>query len=164
MRIQEETLELYQIYRDMIYRICMIHLKNPQDACDATQETFLRLMQSDKEFENKEHAKAWLILVAGNCCKNMLKSFWRRNRSSEEKLDIIRDSAYEKGLPDNEVLEAIMNLPEKYKDLIYLHYYEGYSVEEIAALMKKNPSTLRSRLGRAREILKKYLEEGESYE
>lgn len=154
MRAQEEILRLYEEYADMVFRICFIHLKNRQDSYDATQETFLKLMQNNKPFESSEHAKAWLIKVAGNICKNMLTSFWNKNRTGDDVLLLISQGETNESTNQNEVMEAILNLPEKYKDLVYLHYYEGYSIEEIAKMMGKNPSTLRSRLSRAKSLLK----------
>ncbi|RKI41962.1 RNA polymerase sigma factor [bacterium D16-51] len=159
MRAQEETLQMYQTYGEMVFRICLIHLKNQQDAYDAVQETFLKLMQSEKIFESENHAKAWLITVAGNICKNMLKSFWHKNRVSNDALLLPADDNAEKSEEFSDVMEAVFNLPEKYKDLVYLHYYEGYSIEEIAGIIGKKPSTLRSRLSKAKALLKKYLQE-----
>ena len=155
MRAQEETLRYYELYGDMFFRICFLRLKNRQDAYDAVQETFIRLIQSEKRFENEEHAKAWLFAVAGNICKNMQKEFWNKNRVNDDVFFLL--SGEEEDMENSEVLEAVLALPEKYKELVYLHYYEGYSVEEIARFLGKNASTLRSRLSKAKELLRKKL-------
>ena len=157
MRAQEETLKLYDLYGEMVFRICFIHLKNQQDAYDATQETFLKLLQDDKSFHNDEHAKAWLITVSSNICKNMLKSFWYKNRAGSDALLLLSQEETAVNAEHNEVLEAVLRLPQKYKDLVYLHYYEGYSIEEIAKMMGKKSSTLRSRLSKAKRLLRDYL-------
>lgn len=157
MRAQGETLKLYEAYGDMVFRVCMMHLKNQQDAYDATQETFLKLMQSDKLFDSDEHAKAWLITVSSNICKNMLKMFWNKNRVGDDVLLMVSKGDDGENTGNREVMEAILNLPEKYKDLVYLHYYEGYSIEEIAGILGKKSSTLRSRLSKAKALLRDYL-------
>lgn len=157
MRAQEETLKLYDLYSEMVFRICFIHLKNRQDAYDAMQETFLKLIQNDKSFDSEEHAKAWLITVSSNVCKNMLKSFWHKNRADDDALLLLSQEDTAEEADHSEVLEAVLCLPQKYKDLVYLHYYEGYSIEEIAKMTEKKASTLRSRLSRAKALLKDYL-------
>lgn len=159
MRAQEETIKLYEAYGETVFRICMIHLKNQQDAYDATQETFLKLMQSDTVFDSDEHAKAWLITVASNTCKNILKSFWNKKRVDDDVLLLVSQEESRECSGQGEVIEAVFRLPEKYKDLVYLHYYEGYSVEEIAKMMEKKSSTLRSRLSKAKMLLKQYLDD-----
>lgn len=159
MRAQEETIKLYEAYGETVFRICMIHLKNQQDAYDATQETFLKLVQSDTVFDSDEHAKAWLITVASNTCKNILKSFWNKKRVDDDVLLLVSQEESQEWGGQGEVLEAVFRLPEKYKDLVYLHYYEGYSIEEIAKIMGKKSSTLRSRLSKAKVLLKQYLDE-----
>lgn len=159
MRAQEETIKLYEAYGETVFRICMIHLKNQQDAYDTTQETFLKLMQSDTVFDSDEHAKAWLITVASNTCKNILKSFWNKKRVDDDVLLLVSQKESREWDGQDEVIEAVFRLPEKYKDLVYLHYYEGYSVEEIAKIMGKKSSTLRSRLSKAKILLKQYLDE-----
>lgn len=157
MRAQEETLKLYDLYGEMVFRICFIHLKNQQDAYDATQETFLKLLQDDKSFHSEEHAKAWLITVSSNVCKNMLKSFWHKNRTGSDALLLLSQKGSDENAEHSEVLDAVLHLPQKYKDLVYLHYYEGYSIEEIAKMTGKKSSTLRSRLSKAKRLLRDYL-------
>ena len=141
---KEQMEEIYRRNCDMVYRVCLLQLKHEQDALDAVSETFVRLFQKKPDFADTEHEKAWLIRTAINYCKDVQKSFWKRKRN-------VYDAAAE------QMLQAIWRLPSAHAELLYLHYYEGYSIEEIAAIMHKNASTLRSRLSRAKELLRKEL-------
>jgi len=154
--------KIYEKYCSMVYRICFMYLKNEYEAYDATHETFLKMMKKNTSFIDEEHEKAWLIVTASNCSKDMLRSFWRRHRAN---LECVPEEGYEQKEFDNNetILKAVLNLPNKYKDLVYLHYYEEYSIEEIAAMLHKNSSTMRSRLSKAKKILKEVLKE-EQYE
>ena len=154
--------KIYEKYCPMVYRICFMYLKNEHEAYDTTHDTFLKMIQKNLYFTDVEHEKAWLIVTASNCCKDVLKSFWRKHKID---LDCVPEGCYEqKEFSNNDtVLNAVLNLPYKYKALVYLHYYEEYSVEEIAGILHKNPSTMRSRLGKAKKILKDVLKE-EEYE
>lgn len=159
VRTKEQMEEIYNRQCDIVYRICFLYLKNEQDTLDAVQETFLRLFQKNVVFQDQEHEKAWLIRTAINYCKDIQKSFWKRNRNIydetvEQKLQYTQISE-----DQNWILQAVLHLPPKYIDVVYLHYYEGYSVEEIARFLHKNASTMRSRLSRAKELLRKELEE-----
>lgn len=162
-RTQEETLALYKAYCDMVYRICFIYLKNQQDAKDAVQETFLRLIRHPKKFENEAHAKSWLIVTASNYCKDILKSSWYRKQVHDDSF-LLSEFTSDNDIPSNQelldgVLYAVMRLPDQYKTIIYLYYYEGYSLGEIANILHVNPSTLRSRFSKARDILRESLKE-----
>lgn len=129
------------------------------DLEDAVQDTFVKLIKAGKQFESLEHEKAWLIVTATNTCKNYLKSKWKRDVDLND--DIISRSGIEDlyaDLDNNTVIQSVMALPPKYKTIIYLYYYEGYKTNEIARILKKNPSTVRSMLSRARGILKKEME------
>lgn len=142
--------EIYERNVDTVYRICYSYLKNKSDAEDIVQETFIRLLRKEVKFENYKHEKAWLIVTASNLCKNSLKS-WKN------KIDNIED--YNLANPNekndiDETLHIVLNLPNKYKITIYLYYYEGYSSIEIAKIIGKKESTVRSQLKRGREILK----------
>lgn len=156
-RTQQEILELYEKYYEMVWRICLVRFGNSHDAYDAAQETFVRLMSYTKSFHSGEHEKAWLIRTAVNYCKDVMKS-------SRWKQEICLDAGKppEAGVVSNEyseVYEAMMELPEKYRIILYLYYYEGYSLKEIAGMMKTNASTLRSRFAKAKELMKEYLED-----
>lgn len=156
-RTQEEILNLYDKYYDMVWRICLMQLGNMQDAYDGTQETFIRLMNCSKVFQDEEHAKAWLIRTAANYCKDILKSSWRKKQICADWTEVMEGAL----VPDayNEVFEAMMELPKKYRIIIYLHYYEGYSLKEVADIIKVNASTVRSRLAKAKSLMRGYLEE-----
>lgn len=161
MRTQQEILELYEKYYEMVWRICLVRFGNSHDAYDAAQETFIRLMNYGKSFHDEEHEKAWLIRTAVNYCKDVLKSSRRKNEICLEAGEPIEAEAVAGEYTD--VYEAMMDLPEKYRVVLYLYYYEGYSLKEIAELLKTNASTLRSRFAKAKELMKAYLEEEGSY-
>ncbi len=163
VRTRTEILKLYKTHYDMVYRISFLYLKNQQDAYDAVQETFLRLIRYPKEFENEEHAKSWLIVTATNYCKDVLKSFWYRKKVSKEALTL-SEIPHNSDTPSNqeqldEILYAVMALPDQYKTIIYLYYYEGYQLGEIADILHKNPSTLRSQFTKAKRLLQDALKE-----
>ncbi len=131
--------EVYQSFLPLIYRIAFTYLKNPSDSEDAAQETFLRLLRQNKSFQSREHCKAWLIVTAGNVCKDIL----RRKRCSEIPLDSCAE------LPaaapaERELIDAVLDLPERYRMAVLLFYYEGYSVKETADLLKQQPETVKT--------------------
>ena len=138
----------------------MIHLKNYADTEDIFQTVFLKYVLSSVSFENEEHEKAWFIRVTINACKDLLKSFFRSRTVS---LDEIAEQSSEMPKDDREVLEAVLALPDKYRDVVYLHYYEGYTAPEIGTILHKNPNTVYTRLTRARDELRKMLG-GEDFE
>lgn len=140
-------------YADMVLRIAYQNLKNKADAEDITQEVFVRLVQANA-FENEEHIKAWLVRVAINLCKDFRKTAWFRKRTSLT-TDWLPFSEEQQGL-----LEELWQLPSKDRNIIYLYYYEGYSVPEIARILHKNENTLSSQLSRAKSKLKYLLMEG----
>jgi RNA polymerase sigma-70 factor (ECF subfamily) len=130
-------------------------MKNKADTEDMTQNTFLRMISSGAVFETEEHERAWLIRAAINLCKNSLKSFRNRTVAFDEAVD----SELSQYIPDpDETLKKVMALPPRQKAALYLHYYEGYSCEEIAGFMNKPASTVRGWLHRGRNSLKKEIE------
>lgn len=145
-------------YSDMVRRICFMYLRNREDVEDVFQEVFLKLLQTDTVFESEEHRKAWLCRVTINKCKDLCKSFWRRNTVSIDDKEI----PFEDGA-ESEVMHAVLALPKKYKDVIYLFYYENYSAKEIAKLLNQKENTVYSNLHRARNLLKHKLG-GSDYE
>ena len=153
MRSEQEANRAIELYADTVRRICMLHLKNHADTEDIFQTVFLKYLLSSKEFETPEHEKAWFIRVTVNACRDLLKSFFRSHTvSMEEQLD-------QPSLPqqDHEVLEAVLSLPVRYKDAVYLHYYEGYTAPEIAKILGKNVNTIYTLLNRARQLLREKL-------
>ncbi len=147
---------VYQQHVDAVYRVCFGFMKNNADAEDAVQETFLKLLQCEKNqsFENASHERAWLIVTASNICKNHLRSWTRQKRKEMENFDELPDHS---SVKEDRVLEAVLQLPDKYKTVIYLFYYEEYSCSDIAAALDKKESTVRSLLKRGRTILQKTL-------
>ena len=152
-RTGKEIREIYNRQVETVYRICYSFMKNTSDTEDMVQETFLRLIRSGALFESEEHEKAWLIVTASNLCKDALKSKWRKT----EDITAHTSSVSEAPPEINHVLDAVLKLPANQKTAVYMHYYEGYSAEEIASYLSCPPSTVRSRLARARKTLRKEL-------
>ena len=143
-------------YGDTIYRVALHALNNLQDAEDVTQTVLLKLYECKKNFESEEHMKHWILRVAVNESRKMLRSFWRHTcvpLAEWRETAVIEDSA------KAEVLEAVMALEPKYRVAVYLYYYEGLSVAETAAAMKAKVSTVQTWLLRARERLRRSLTE-----
>lgn len=139
------------LYADAVRRICFIHLKNYADVEDVFQEVFLKYILYERPFENDAHEKAWFVRVAINSCKDVLKNFFRKKVCSTEDVDTelfyIQDN-------DRELLDCILRLQPKYRNVIYLSYYEGYTAAEIAKIVGKNENTVYTWLNRARKELK----------
>ena len=142
-----------------VYRLCYSYLGTAADAEDATQSTFLKLVAAPRTFESEEHERAWLLRCAANLCKDLLKSP-RHTQAAEMPADIVDRQAHAEPSP---VLQAVLALPERYRDCVYLHYYEGYKTDEIAHLTDTPPSTVRNHLSEARKLLKAQLE-GENHD
>ncbi len=155
-----KTDEIIDKYADMVYRIAVNETGNREDAQDIFQEVFLRLVRYRDKIANEEHLKAWLIRVTINCAKKQKGSFWNRKvapveESSKEQPDERTADAYEAvENADSPVLLAVRELPEKYRSVVYLFYYEEMSIAQIGKLLEEKESTVKSRLYRAREILK----------
>lgn len=150
-----EMTEIYNRNVLSVYRLCFSYLKNVTDTEDIVQETFVKAFMRDKSFENERHEKGWLIMTAGNMCKDLLSHWWRKNRN----LDDYETLQAKAGFDIDETFIEIMKLPPKYKTVIYMYYYEEYSTREISEILKKNKSTVCSLLKRGREILKERLGE-----
>lgn len=139
-------------YADMIRRICFMHLKNEADVDDIFQEVFLKLLQHSGKFQSEEHRKAWLCRVAINKCNDFHRSFFRKNVCSIDDVIIVFENKEE-----NEIMREVLALPQKYKNVIYLFYYENYTVPEISKILEKKENTVYSLLHRARTALKEKL-------
>ena len=148
---------LAERWGDSLYRAAFAVCRNTQDAEDVVQETLLAYYRSDKEFDSDGHIRAWLIRVAVNKAKNATVCFWRRNRRS---LEDVMDALVFEDSRDRELMDAVLRLPEKYRVAIHLFYYEDYSVREIARILQTGEGTVKSRLSRARKMLKTQLTEG----
>lgn len=136
-------------YADMVRRICFLYLRSSTDIEDVFQEVFLKYFLNLDKFHNEQHEKAWLCRVTFNKCKDLNRSFWRQKVVPLENLEI----SYEKQ-EQGDLIRAVLNLPSKYKEVIYLHYYEGWTIPEIAEIIEQNVNTVYTRLRRAREKLK----------
>ncbi len=141
-------------YADTVKRLCMVHLKNTADTEDIFQTVFLKYALSSAEFESREHEKAWFIRVTINACKDLLKSFFRSRTVS---LGVLAELPAEMSDNNRYVLEAVLSLPDKYREVVYLHYYEDYSAPEIGKILGKNVNTVYTLLNRARQMLREKL-------
>ncbi len=142
-------------YKDTIYRIAYTYLRSRPDAEDVAQETFLKLYTRAEPFPNDDTEKAWLIRVTMNACHNLRRSVWYRNR-----VEMPENLPESYGTPeDNALYAAVFSLPDKYRVVVLLYYYEEYSVEEISQITGRNPSTIQTQLQRARKRLKALLEQ-----
>ena len=154
MRSEQEVNRAVEQYADMVRRLCMIHLKNHADTEDIFQTVFLKYALSSVLFESAEHEKAWILRVTVNACKDLLKSFFRSRTVS---LDDIMEQPAVMPQDHREVLEAVRSLPVKYKDAVYLHYYEGYTAPEISRILGKNVNTVYTILNRSKQLLREKL-------
>ena len=154
MRSEQEVNRAVERYADMVRRLCMLHLKNAADTEDIFQNVFLKYVLRSMPFESEAHEKAWFIRVTINACKDLLKSFFRSRTVS---LDEVVQLPAEMPPDHREVLEAVLSLPPKYKDVVYLHYYEGYTAPEISRMLGKNVNTVYTRLNRSKQLLREKL-------
>lgn len=138
---------------DRVYRLCMLYLRCPADAEDVTQTVFLKYLRVEKVFESLEHEKAWFFRVAHNACRDVLKSAWRRK---EKPVAQVREGIAP--AQEEDVLSLMWQLPEAYRLVLYLHYFEGYQTREIGRMLHRNHSTVRTQLARARELMKMEME------
>lgn len=153
MRSEQEVNRAVEQYADTVRRICLVHLKNYADTEDIFQTVFVKYLLHTAPFASPEHEKAWIIRVTINACKDLLRSVFRRRT-------VPLDEAAELPAPPEEhraVLQAVQGLPGAYRDVVYLHYYEGYTAPEIAQILGKNVNTVYTRLTRARGLLRQAL-------
>ena len=135
-------------YGDMLFRLCLIMLKNESDAEDAIQETYIKYFQKAPLFDSKEHQKAWLIRVATNKCRDMLRFRVRHPQIDDEDISkFIPDSS------DSGILEALTMVPEKYRLVLTLYYIEEYRIEDIANIIERSSSAVKMRLQKGRKLL-----------
>jgi len=154
MRSEQEVNRAVETYSNMIRRLCTIHLKNHADTEDIFQTVFLKYVLSSVSFEDEAHEKAWFIRVTINACKDLLKSFFRSHVTS---LDEVLEQPAEIPPDHREVLEAVLSLPRKYRDVVYLHYYEDYTAPEVSKILGKNVNTIYTLLNRSRQALREKL-------
>lgn len=148
--------ELFEEYQDSLYAAAFNVCKNAEDAKDVVQDTFIQYYSLKKEFDSEQHLRAWLLRVAINKAKNMNRTFWRRNKRA---LDDYMETLVFESPQSEELFETVMELPEKYRIVIHLFYYEDYSVREIGDILKISDSNVKVRLSRGRLLLKERLQE-----
>ncbi|MCI9381906.1 MAG: sigma-70 family RNA polymerase sigma factor [Dorea sp.] len=154
--MRQSVQELFEKYQNNLYAVAFNICKNAEDAKDIVQETFIQYYSLRKEFDNEQHIRAWLIRVAINKAKNINRSFWRKNKRPLE--DYMESLTFE--TPESEELfETVMALPEKFRIVIHLFYYEDYAIREIADILKISESNVKVRLSRGRSLLKEKLQE-----
>jgi RNA polymerase sigma-70 factor (ECF subfamily) len=153
LRADREISEIYERHRLTIWRVCFAYMKNTADTENVVQDTFYRLIKSGAPFESEEHEKAWLIRTATNVCKNVLRHWWRRR----EDLEAHENLPGAEGVEIDDVFNVVAGLPDKYKTVVYLYYYEGYDSAEIAGILGRPKSTIRNYLHEARGVLREKL-------
>ncbi len=136
-------------YGPMLYKLCFVMLANAEDAEDAVQDTMLQYLRRKPAFESAGHEKAWLLTVAGNRCRDMLRFRLRHPKVTLEELNACTEEQEDTG-----ILAALMTLPEPYRLVMTLRYVEGYTAEAIAPIIQRTPSAVRMRLQKGRELLK----------
>ena len=153
MRIGYDPEQVIKTYSDMVYRLAFARTGTKEDADEVYQEVFLRLLKKRPVFESEEHCKAWLLRVTVNCSNTLLTSLWKKHTVVlEENLPFEEKESLE-------LYRELSELPQKYRDVIHLFYYEELSVAEIAKILRRKESTVRTQLTRARTMLKEILEE-----
>ncbi len=153
-RTGDDFKQAYEVYGDMLYKQAMVYLKNPSDCEDVLQDVFIKLLYKAPPFKDAEHEKRWLLRITINRCKDALRSYGRRKT-------VPLDAILEQGVPqdDRALLAMVMALPTKYKAVVHLYYYEGYSTSEIAKILGITPSAVKMRLSRGRAQLKLEMED-----
>lgn len=155
MDMERELREAVMKYSDMLYRICIVMLCNEQDVQDAIQDTFCRYLEKRPDFRDEEHRKAWLIRVATNICRDMMRF---RIRHPKVSIDGLEDRI---AIPEQkETLRELLELPVKQKTVIYLYYVEGYHIREIADILGITEGAVKMRLRRGKEQMRLLWKEG----
>ncbi|MFI3201255.1 MAG: RNA polymerase sigma factor [Eubacteriales bacterium] len=149
----EKLSYLIDAYSDSVLRLSFSYLKNFHDAQDVCQTVFLKLYYIDKEFVDIEYEKAFILHITANVCKNILKSSWKKQRVDFEKVSEMGITQIE----EDSIWNVVNELDEKYGTILYLHYYDGYKIDEISRILGMKSSTIKTRLARGREQLKKLL-------
>ncbi len=142
---------LYKRNVKTVYRLCYMYLRNSADAEDVVQAIFIKYLETGKTFNDYQHEKAWFILTTHNHCKDIMKSWWKSRRID---IDSLPDVPYWDKHESHEIVDRLLSLPLKYKTVLYLYYYEGYSVKQISQILNRNESTIRTQLCKGRERLK----------
>lgn len=143
-----EYQRLTNLYIDMVYRVALNGCKNKYDADDVVQNTFMKLLRNKKLFDNDEHVRNWLIRVAINECNSIWTSTWRTRTTS---LDENKDEPYFTEPEESELYEQVMTLSPKYREVVYLYYFEEFTIREVADILKISETAVQTRLQRARQ-------------
>lgn len=154
MQNEQYIEKMIEKYSNTVYRIALTRCGTIENAEDVFQDVFIKFSEKLPNFENEEHEKAWFIRVTINLSKNIKQSAWNRKVTNLDENLIFENPE------ENEVFSVVYQLPQNYKTVIYLSYYEGYKVKEIAKLMKTKEGTIKTWLFRARQMLKEKLEGG----
>ncbi len=156
--IQSQLEDYFQKYYHVCYRVAFTMVKNHADAEDIAQEVLVRLLMYQPVFASQEHEKAWMLRTAMNLCKDLLKSKWRTSTVGIETVPAAERSYFQVPCVENDdTLWALLELPERYRNALYLFYYEDYSIREIAAILEEPENTVKTNLRRSREALKQKL-------
>lgn len=148
MEDQADLRQAVETYGNMVYRLALAQTHSGHDADDVFQEVFYRYLRAAPDFREEEHRKAWLLRVTVNCCKKFHTSFWRRHTTALSEAIPARTEG------EGELLALLEGLPEKYRAVLHLYYYEGYDTGEIADILGRSPGTVRSQLSRGRALLR----------
>lgn len=156
---KEQMEKYFKEYYPLAYRVAFSQTGNHADAEDITQEVFIRLLLQEQTYESEEHEKAWMIRVTLNLSRDLLKSKWQKDSVGmdnipEKELGTFRIPFLE----EDDTLRVVLTLPEKYKNCLYLFYYEDYSIREIADILEMQENTVKTNLRRGRDKLKERLE------
>lgn len=151
--------ELIEAYQKSLYAAAFNICRNTDDANDVVQDTFIQYYTTKKQFQDEEHLKAWLLRVAINRAKDISRSFWKKNRLS---IDDYADAVPFESREETGLFEAVMRLPEKYREVIHLYYYEDLSIKETARILRITEGSVKMRLSRGRSFLRDVFKEEES--
>ncbi|MBR5228475.1 MAG: RNA polymerase sigma factor [Firmicutes bacterium] len=150
VRPADDIERVIDTYGNMLFRLCYVMLGSEADSEDVVQETLIRYFQKSTVFKDAEHEKAWLLKVASNRCNDILRY---KSRHPHMDIDSVKHIIHEDD--KSEILDALMNLPEKYRLVLILYYVEGYHIEEIARIIGRTSSAVKMRLQKGRGMLKK---------
>lgn len=154
LRTNADFEAFYERHYKYVYRLCFTYMKSAADAEDCTEDVFVKVLTGNYAFEDETHERKWLTVTAINHCKDKLKSWKRKSVTS---IDEVQEIAAEETDDLSDVRDAVMRLPVKYKDVVWLYYYEGHSTDEISSMLHRPPSTIQNQLRDARNLLKKDL-------
>ena len=146
--------KIYYEYKDDVYRLAISYTHNKHDAEDIAQRTFIKVYKNIHSIKEDSNIKIYLLTITANECKDLFRSFWKRNIKilNNEDKSVIFDGI------NNEIFEDLKKIPKKYRICIHLYYFYGYSIEEISHIENANINTIKTRLARGKQLLKKELE------